>query len=384
MKQLLSILLVVCLMLGLVACGKEEVPEKNPPVTTQNDATPDPEPDPNPENDPATETETEPEPEPEPAFRHPLNGAPLEEAWTGRPTTAVLGNTKDALPQCGINDAAIIYEAETEGGTTRMLAVYGDVANLPCVGPIRSARTFFNNLSVSYDAVILHCGGSVRGRNGYHDISGTKIPDWDHVDARYHDAGAEKYQDTMFYRDEERNNSGYNFEHTLFIQGNAITHLLTKNQCRTTTEEGWSSGLQFKGNVALTGKAATNVTVNFAAYKTTTFVYNAETGLYKASQYKQDWVDGNTSEVTQFKNLIVLSATQQTRSDGEYPRSYYELVGTGTGSLVIDGQMASIKWSREALESPFIYTYEDGTPVILEPGRTYIAITSDPEPITCK
>ena len=381
MKQLLSVLLVLCLLLGLAACGKKDEPiEKETPATTENK--PEPEPTPAPEKE--TEQETETETEEDPVIRHPLNGSVLEEEWTGRVTTVVLGNSKDALPQCGINEADIMYEAETEGGTTRFLAVYDEVETLVTVGPIRSARTFFNNVTQSYGGVIIHCGGSVRGRNGYHDLSGNKISGWEHVDARYHDAGAEKYKETMFYRDAARSSAGYNYEHTMFITGQALVHLINKYEYATTSETALNSGLAFAETVALEGTAANTAVVNFAVYKTTTFTYDQQTGLYSAAQYGENLIDGNTNEVSQFKNLLVLSATQHTKSDGEYPRSYYDLVGSGKGYLVIDGQSVAINWSRETLESPFSYTLEDGSAVQLAPGRTYIAITSASEPLTCQ
>lgn len=381
MKQLLSVVLALCLLLSLAACGKKEEITKTEPVTTQ---TPEPEPTPTPDPVPDPTPDPVPDPVPEVLYRDPLDGTPLEEPWNGRVVTVALGNTKDALPQKGINDAAILYEAETEGGTTRFLAVFSNAGSLPAVGPVRSARTFFNSLTRSYDGIILHCGGSDRGRNGYHDLSGSKIENWENIDARFHDASADRYRDTMFYRDGDRRSAGYNFEHTMFIQGNAITHLIGKYEYRTSAQENYTSGLQFAEDVALEGSAATSVTVSFAAYKTTSFLYNKESGLYMASQYQQDLIDGNTGEISAFKNLIVLETEQFSKRDSNYYRSYYTLLGSGDAHLVINGQMVSIKWARENLDDPFTYTFEDGTPVQLAPGRTYVAITSADESIVCQ
>ena len=83
---------------------------------------------------------------------------------------------------------------------------------------------------------------------------------------------------------------------------------------------------------------------------------------------------------------MVLKTKQTVKSDGEYPRSYYNLIDIkdGEGWFVLDGQMVPIKWTRENLEDPFTFTLEDGTPVAFEPGRTYTAITSSKSAITCE
>ena len=65
---------------------------------------------------------------------------------------------------------------------------------------------------------------------------------------------------------------------------------------------------------------------------------------------------------------------QSFRHDGEYSRSYYVMEGEGDGYLAMGGEIVKIKWSRESLESPFVYTLEDGTPVTLGVGRTYVAV----------
>ena len=65
-----------------------------------------------------------------------LNG----ETATDRPVAIMVDNSKYALPQYGISDAEIIYEMVTEGGITRLMAVYSDLDDVVLVGPVRSAR----------------------------------------------------------------------------------------------------------------------------------------------------------------------------------------------------------------------------------------------------
>ncbi len=358
MKRLLPLILV--LLLVLCACGNTA------PVETTTEPT---ETTTMPTIDPVEEAE-----EILKAYRHPLNGTALLEPLTTRPVAVVINNLKDCLPHHGVSEADMLYEVETEGGITRCLAVFTDLEGIPKIGPIRSARTFFNNISVGYDAPIVHCGGSVRGRNAGYEDSGDKISGWEHLD--------QVYNGGYFFRDEERYDKlGYNWEHTLFASGDGILSGLDSKGYLT--EEVRDYGLQFAEDkdLALDGFVANSITVTFKGDKTSSFNYDDLDKVYKMSQYGDIYIDGTTGNQMAFKNLIVIYTEQWKRHDGEYSRSYYELQGEGEGYMAVNGEIVKILWSRESLDTPFVYTYEDGTPITLGVGKTYVAIaseTSDP------
>ena len=105
-----------------------------------------------------------------------------------------------------------------------------------------------------------------------------------------------------------------------------------------------------------------------------TINFDIENGVYKASQYGIAWMDAGLGEQLSFRNVIVISTPQSFRSDSNYSRSFYELSGSGKGYLICDGQIVSILWKRSSLQSAFTYTYEDGTPVTLGVGTTYVGV----------
>ena len=332
MKKLLIIVLALTML--LCACGKEE-PAPSTVATTE----------------PTTEATTEPTTEPtEPPvlYRHPLTGAPLDEPFTRRPVAVSIGNTKAALPQHGIGSADVFFEIEAEGGITRFLPIFTDLENIGSIGPIRSARTFFNNVSTGYNAPIAHCGGSVRGIRGYYDLTGSKISDWNHIDQFSYGA---KY----FYRDQDRyKNQGYAWEHCLFTTGESMIKALSDIGYQTT--EAWDLGFQFDEETGISGSAAKKVTVSFLGDKKSYLTYNESTGLYAIEQYDRKLIDGSTGDQLTFKNLLVLYADQSKQHDGSYTRSYYDLIGEGEGYFAVDGQIVPIKWTREDVKKPFVYT----------------------------
>ncbi len=74
--------------------------------------------------------------------RHPLTGLPAPDGSSVAPALVVKVGNNDAnsLPQVGLEQADIVYEALIEVGRTRFLAVFhGAVPDL--VGPVRSARS---------------------------------------------------------------------------------------------------------------------------------------------------------------------------------------------------------------------------------------------------
>ena len=355
MKRLIALFVLLCLV--LCACGNTTPAETT--VTTAETTV-----------ETTVETTTE-ETEPPILYRNPLNGTPLDEPYTGTAMAVVVNNLSACLPQYGINDADIYYEVETEGGITRNLAIYSDISKAEAVGPIRSARTFFNNLAASYSAPIVHCGGSDRGINGGYEDSDSRISGWEHIN--------EMYNGSYFYRDTDRYRyQGYNYEHTLFAKGEKLAQAMVDKEYNDDNSEGVDFGLTFDDLVVLGGETANTVTITFRGEKTTKMTYDATTGLYTMHQYGDTTIDGLTKEATTFKNLIVLATDQWNRRDTGYNRSYYELTDVeGVGALAIDGQIVPIKWAREGLTDRFTYTLEDGTPITLATGRTYIGIVGD-------
>lgn len=190
MKKIFSLLLVICLFLSLTACGGEPVetptPEPTPTATPKPTETPEP-------------TQT-PEPTATPLpYANLLTGEGLEEDVSGkRPWAIMINNLKQALPQCGISQAEIIYEIPAEGGVTRMMAIFSDIELVDAIGSMRSLRPYYADVGLSYGAIIVHAGGS---QASYTELSTYGMDSLDGVLGTYV-TGA-------FYRDSARMQYGY-------------------------------------------------------------------------------------------------------------------------------------------------------------------------------
>ncbi len=89
-----------------------------------------------------------------------INGVPVKtDIANKRPIAVVIENSIDARPQSGLTAADIVYETLAEGGITRLLAVY-QTNSAKEIGPVRSARPYFNYLANQWGAAFTHVGGS--------------------------------------------------------------------------------------------------------------------------------------------------------------------------------------------------------------------------------
>ncbi len=318
------------------------------------------------------QTDDDDQPDTPATYRHPLTGALLRQPWSGQITAVMIDNVWNALPQHGLTHANILYEAEVESGVTNFLAVYSDLSKVSMVGPIAKTRTVFNSIALSYDAVLIHSGGSALALQGRYDSSSDTVINWKHID--------ELTTSQYFYRDEQRRNEGYDYAYTLFASGMSLRQGLSETKQDTTSGKGF--GLQFVDATASAGKTAQTVTITFKGGKATGFVFDKTTGKYKMNQTGKDTVDGNTGTTLAFENVIALYTNQTRSTDGTH--EFFNTIGSGEGYLAMNGQIIPILWSRESLRSPFTYTHGDGTPVSLSVGNSYVAIIGTKTPIAYK
>lgn len=76
------------------------------------------------------------------------------------PIATIIDNHINARPQFGLSKANLVYEVEVEGGITRYLAIFANSEDIEKIGPIRSLRPYFIDLSREFSPLLAHVGGS--------------------------------------------------------------------------------------------------------------------------------------------------------------------------------------------------------------------------------
>ena len=345
-KHLIILALIAAMLLG--GCGYIQVRENG-------GASPEP------TSTPVPETEAV---EPTILNQNPLTGeAESADFSAERPFAVMINNIIYAQPQVGVGQADWIYEIEAEGGITRMMALFSHIQDVPSVGSIRSLRPYYLSLAFSYDAIMVHAGGSPEA---YSDCQAFAA---DHIDG-VRDPAANAF---AYYRDPSRGAHGS--EHTLFLYGDKIPAYADQVGMRRTHNEGYSNGLSFsQDSASLCPNDAANIQIAVTKSKTTSFTYHPESGKYTGYQHGGDYIDGATNEAVAFSNILILQAEMRTYDS--YGRMEAEIIGSGTGWFCTGGKWVAINWSRADLNSPYSYTTQDGTSITFTPGKTFCAIVS--------
>ena len=360
MKRALIIVLAVTLML-LCGCAKTpEVPQEEPTLAPTEAPTEAP-----------TQAPTQPA---EVKLVNPLTGEPVEALTNNRAYAVAINNSKAAMPQHGVAQADILYETLIEG-ETRCLGVFYDMAaQTEPIGTIRSARRDFIRIAMAYDAIFVHKGYSPKQGTKYDQYSAEVTfseTGWNHIDGNKEAYG-------YFYIGRK---DGYAAEHRTFVNPDKILEAAEALGCTLTREQSLDVGLQFDQEAFFVGDSAKKITAwfnlseSFSAKwnKFTTMTYNEKTGLYEAYQHGSDYVDGNTGDTLTFRNVLILRTPMETLQNKNNWMKI-DVVGEGEGYFACNGQMMKIKWSRPTENDPYTYTMENGKPITLGVGKTYIAI----------
>jgi hypothetical protein len=339
-------------MLFLSACGGGETVE-TPPVESPSPA-------------PSVSAAEEPSPSPSPEVEqtvNPLTGLPMaEEKCNDRPIAVMLNNLKKALPQLGVSQADIIYEALAEGGITRMLGVYQSVEDVGLIGSVRSARTYYLELALGHDAIYLHAGGSP---DAYAKITAWNVTALDCVNG--------PYEGSLFWRDTDRIKQN-GMVHSVVTSGEKIQELFPTYSFRQEHEEGYVYEMAFaQDGTPADGEQALTIQVPFSAYKTGLFTYDAASGKYLVEEYGSAYIDGNTGEQVAVTNVLVLKTACKLIPGDDAGRITVDLTG-GDGWFACGGKLIPIRWSKADVNSQLVYTTQSGEPLTLGAGTSYVNI----------
>ena len=361
-------LLLAALMLLLPACAKgEEIPSPTPEVTPTPTPTPTPEPTPTPTPEPT------PTPTPDPyagmAGLNPLTGLPIDADYENRrPAAVMLNNMKKAMPMFGQSQADIIYEAPAEGGITRMVGVYQNPSQVPQIGAVRSTRAYYLDIAQGHDAILLHAGYSDEAKDLIRQRGMTTL-----------NMLSGNLEGTLYWRDQERIRTR-GLEHSAFTSGERIETAYQNLGDKATHVPGYRDSLLFADDgTPRNGLPASAITVPYSSYKTGVFEYDSVAGTYAVSQYNEPYIDGWDNTQVKVVNVLVLFASVRDQGD-EWGHLTITLTGVGNGLFACGGRYVPIKWSKASPTDPFVYTLEDGSPLVLGRGNSYINIVQ----LSCK
>jgi len=316
-----------------------------------------------------------PTPEPEVA-RCPLNGLPIDGEPSATVVSVQIENHPQARPTRNLGTADMVLEAPVEGDTTRYTALFGCSESIGLTGPVRSARYY--NVDVYQDLHVLTLGyGASGGALARFDAAGMPYVNgitgaWPWF-RRYgtHPAPHNLYMDVEAARD------------ALAAGSNASLNAFAGRV------DPFRAPFTFDPDVELTGRAVGSVTIVTSRQLNWRlgWRWDAELGAWRRSDAGREWVDAATDQPITAGSVVVQIVTQSVvygdPDPGGYTRREQHLVGSGNGTLYVQGQAIALRWSRPNAGAGTTWTYADsGDPVVLPPGRVWWEIIPTTASIT--
>ncbi len=286
-----------------------------------------------------------------------LSGLQITDASLNqKPVTAVMvENSTDARPQSGLSQASVVFEAQAEGGVTRFMALYQDTAP-DNVGPIRSARPYYIQWALGFNAAYAHVGGSPDALN---DLASWGVQNMDQF-------------------------SNGNYYHRIATRAaphNVYTGITTLNDLETA--KGYHSS--FTGfprattQTPLAQPTASNIDLSISGpVYNPHFAFDRTTNTYKRSTEGTPDTDANTGQQlapTVVIAVVVPLSRGALDASGAYYSDYNPL-GTGTAYVFQNGGVTTGQWHKASNTDQLTFTDASGAPLPLNRGQTWISAVS--------
>lgn len=285
----------------------------------------------------------------------PLTGMEVPIADAALPTTSVqIENSPDARPQAGLYDAGVVVEAIAEGGITRFNAMFQE-AKPERIGPVRSARPYYLDFVMPYDASIAHAGGSGQALA---EIRAFGMKDIDH--------GA---NGSTFYRDSNRY-----APHNLYTSRAKLLEVHAKNGWTTSKFNGFPRKKEAKA--ATPTARAVDVNISGFLYNPR-FEYDAATNSYLRSQAGKPHLDENGKQINP-KVIVVLVMSHS--YSGIY--SVYGTTGSGKTYIFQDGTVTEGIWEKTERSAQIRFGDANGAPIGLNPGQVWMSLVGSADRVS--
>ena len=305
-----------------------------------------------------------------------LTGEWKDAAVVDRRNMAVMvSNNKPALPQHGISQASIIYEAPMEAGTcTRLMCVFEDYDDLDFVGPVRSSRDYFVYEAMAFDSIYVNWGLAVpyvapvintdRIDNVSQAVAGMEKGVASAAFERYSRPGyATEYTGCLVVDQYEKAVDRFDYakEYTdRFVQ--TFTFADSEAGKRVTYDEYPDATKIMPGGTA----------DNSGGYQEGDpyFVYDEEDGLYYRFQNGGMHIDEMNNEQLAVSNVVFKVCYGEERDAKGYLA--FGVHGEGDAYVFTNGKVIKGTWKRNSDYEPNMFYDENGNEIILNQGKTWI------------
>lgn len=290
---------------------------------------------------------------------NPLTGLYIDkELIEKRPFGIMINNHKKAMPQSGLEQADVIYEALVEGGICRLFALYKDF-DAEKIGPVRSARHYFLDFAFDFDSLYVHYGQSPQAKAAFSNWNAPNLNGLSGLDS------------IMCFQDPSRRRP-----HSTYTSYEGLQKGLDYKGYRTEKREDLVNKFIFSEEPIFLeeGDVAEKVILDYSYYQYAWFEYDDETELYNRFQFGAAHIDVETNNQLAFDNVIIQLVNVWNIKGDTAGRLDMNLISTGKGYYITKGKVIPINWSKDSHYSTTKYTLEDGSALEMNTGKTWISI----------
>ncbi len=317
-----------------------------------------------------------------------LNGEWVDpEIAKQRYVAVMINNIIDAMPQSGVEQADVIYEMLEEGGITRLMAIFqADYTGISKIGPIRSARHYYDRKALEYDAIFGHWGQSIYAGHEFEVLKDLDQLDFNGKDGAYGFRASDRVA-----------------PHNAYSSGENIMKAIEADGFDKEKDPSYKKMFNFniEPKELENGSAANKITTAYNEGRKPWFEFDSESGLYKRFQYGEPQIDAETGNQLAFENVIVQFAPHKPITNDQVGCIDIEYVGKGEGYYATGGKIIPIKWEKKASKKHVDFSItdglldngakkgkcsdygvtqfytEDGEPLKLNPGKTWVTVFPD-------
>ncbi|KKP89139.1 MAG: hypothetical protein UR93_C0002G0041 [Berkelbacteria bacterium GW2011_GWA2_35_9] len=269
------------------------------------------------------------------------------------PLAVIVENHPDARSQSGLTNASIVFEAITEGGITRFMALFSPF-DAKEVGPVRSARSFFVDWAEGFNAYYAHAGGAM---DALQKISADGVMDLPHTNGYFE---RKSYQQVAS-------------EHTLYSSTKELYDLAKqKGFSEVASYTPWK--YQDESDLAERGNQD-SVTINYGGSYQVEWKYNREKNIYDRYLAGQKHTDRNNNEQIVANNIVIITVPRAPiQLPGAKATFEFDTIGTGKASLISNGKEQIGVWKKSDSKSQIIFSNSDGVEYQLNSGKTWVEV----------
>lgn len=278
------------------------------------------------------------------------------------PIVVQIENHPDARPASNLSRADMVYEAPVEGDTTRYSAVFLCQQTEGLTGPVRSARYY--NVDLYQDLHLLTLGFGASG-GSMERFNAAGMPYLNGIDGTWpwYSRSSQRAAPHNVYGDMEAARAD--------IAGDTLAGSIARALPVLRPPLTFDPEAEIEGD-----REIDTITIQTNSFWVFGWEWDSDLGAWRRSEAGVRHVDAATGDPVAARTVIVQRVSQRVvmgdPDPGGNPRREQHLVGSGNGTIYVDGQAIDAIWSRPTADDGTTWTVAaTGDPLVLPPGQVW-------------